>query len=122
MEKIITETIPAKHVFNDTEKLELGQKLAQVNQKIAQTEDEKKRVMSDYKARLDAAQADANLLSANLTNGYDTRPTECSVDFSPDTKTKRYYRVSDGSFVYETGMTTSDFQMYFPGFPKKGAQ
>jgi hypothetical protein len=41
--KEIRESIPVKYHFNDQEKLDIGAKLAQANQRLAQLEDEKKR-------------------------------------------------------------------------------
>jgi hypothetical protein len=76
--------------------------------------------MSDYKAKMDSAQADANLLSNNITNGYEIRLTECIVIFHPNFKRKEYINPITNRIELECSMTQADFQLHLDGFKKEG--
>lgn len=108
------EIIPCKYVFTNSDKLELGNKLAEANNKLSELDDERKRVTSDYKARMDGIQADVNLLSGKISNGYETRMTECFVEMHPGLKEKYY--VNAQTFVIECvkAMQPGDFQAELP--------
>lgn len=63
--------------------------LAQENKNNVSLEDEKKAVMSQYKAKIDESQAKINRLSGLVTDGYEMRDVECEVTYHKPTKGKK---------------------------------
>ena len=112
--KPITEEVMAKHVFSVEERLELSQKLAASMQKSAQIENEKKQVMSGYKAQLDALSSNENSLATQIANGYEMRNTPCIVTMEYNTGKKLYHHRTSGELIYEAAMSQTDYQQKLP--------
>lgn len=53
--------------------------------------EEKKSVMSDYKAKIDAKDSVIGLLSNHITNGYEIKSVECDVEYDFHAGLKRYF-------------------------------
>jgi galactokinase len=57
-------------------------KLANANKSIVSIEEEKKSVNSQYKARVDEKKASINKLSALVTDGFEMRDVECTIEYN----------------------------------------
>jgi predicted NodU family carbamoyl transferase len=55
--------------------------LAEKNKSIVAIEEEKKSVMSQYKARIDETKATINKLSNIVTDGFEMRDVECEITY-----------------------------------------
>ncbi len=69
----LRQTITYKYNFSEEEKAQNSQALAQENVKKVELEDEKKAAVSEYKAKIDAAQAQINLLTRHVIDGFTSK-------------------------------------------------
>jgi len=83
----VTEILPEP--LTDAEDKEIGKQQAQANQEIAQAEDELKSVKSQYKSRIDSAEARRNEYAAIINAGHQQKQVECHLikDFRENTIT-----------------------------------
>jgi outer membrane murein-binding lipoprotein Lpp len=89
-----------RYEFSEKETLELASKLATRNNDVKTLEEDKKRVTSDFKAKIDAASADISLLSSKVSNGYEYRDIKCGVKFhAPADGMKQLVRMDTGEVV-----------------------
>lgn len=95
------ETIPARHDFSETEKGELGIKLAGLTQEKTRTEEEKKVHMSQWTNKVKTIQGSITEVSQRISAGFEMRDTECEVRYDWKKGDKTYTRKSDGK-VLET--------------------
>jgi hypothetical protein len=81
----ITEILPVP--LTDAEYKEFGILVSRANQEIAQAEDELKSVKSQYKSRIDSAEARRNEYAAIINAGHQQRQVECTLfkDFRDNT-------------------------------------
>lgn len=56
--------------------------LANANKAVVSIEEEKKSVNSQYKARIDEKKASINKLSALVTDGFEMRDVECTIEYN----------------------------------------
>ena len=63
--------------------------LANENKNNVSLEDEKKAVMSQYKAKLDESQAQINKLSGLVTDGFEMREVECEAHYHKPERGKK---------------------------------
>ncbi|HEX2881221.1 MAG TPA: hypothetical protein VHO25_16950, partial [Polyangiaceae bacterium] len=84
---------------------------AHANHRANELEEKKKQVTADLKAQVEAAQAEVNLLSTKISNGYEMRETECVVTFDPKNSSKDYHVKKTGVFAKRAEMTKQDFQI-----------
>lgn len=100
-----------KYVFTEQEIHEQGLELARVNQQVETLREEKKAVVSNYKAKIDRAETDMNVLSSNINNGYEYRNIECQVHLNtPNTGLKTVLRTDTGEIVRKEAMTPEELQ------------
>lgn len=102
-----------KYEFNETEKKAMSMELANKSMERESVEDEKKQITSNFKAKTDKLVAEINLLSRNLTTGYDHRQIPCHKEMDFDNKVKRFTNVETGKIICEDAMTDDDLQMKF---------
>lgn len=93
------ETIPARHEFTETERSELGSKLAGLTQEKTRVEEEKKVAMSQWTTRIKGIQNDISSVSGKISNGFEMRDTECEVHFDWKAGKKTYVRKDDGKEI-----------------------
>lgn len=97
-----------QHFFTDDELKEKSQQLARACRDHAGIEDQKKSVMSDFKAKLDKISAEINHTSNHINSGFEMRYNTCDVEYAFDEGLKIYYH--NGKKVGEEKMTPSDYQ------------
>lgn len=80
-----------RYVFDEEEKKIKSMQLAETCAEKSRLSEEKKSVMSDYKAKIDAKDSTISLLSSHITNGYEHKSVECEVKFLYDQFKKEYW-------------------------------
>ena len=92
----------------------LGVELADASQKKRRLEDDKKQAMSQYKAEIDAADAEINAISQKISSGREIRMVECTVRYhTPQDGMKTIERNDTGEIVEVVKMTDSELEDLF---------
>ena len=92
----------------------LGVELADASQKKTRLEDDKKQAMSQYKAEIDAADAEINAISQKISSGREIRMVECTVRYhTPQDGMKTIERNDTGEIVEVVKMTDSELEDLF---------
>jgi hypothetical protein len=99
-----------KYVFNEDEVKRLGKELAQFNRERTSAEEEKKSVTSDFKARIDGLNARINRLSNNISNGYEYKDMEVTLELDLEAKKRIFRRIDTNEIVKEEEMHPEDWQ------------
>jgi len=85
MSDLLTPTIVKQNLRVDLSAKEVHDysiQLANENKKIVSTEEEKKSIMSQYKAKIDESKARINKLSAIVTDAFEMREVECEIEYN----------------------------------------
>lgn len=115
LEKPITETIQAPHIFSDVEKLRLAQHLADSLRNEEQIEQQFASVKSEFKGRSEKASLETGDFAQKVRDGFEMRPCVAIVTFNwPEKGRKTYSREDTGAFVREEAMTYGDQQRPLP--------
>lgn len=121
-----TEAAPARRVLGTTIKnlrvqltekdlLDKGKELAELQNKACALENDKKRVVSQYKADLDALAARIEEAANILMSGYRFDDVECElIADMPEPNQKSYVRKDTGEIVSTMAMTAEDKQEELP--------
>lgn len=80
-EKIKTEKRTLRYDFTAVETHDLSLSLANKTKEKVALEEEKKSVMSQYKAKLDEITAQCNKLSNQVSDGFEYREVDCEVAY-----------------------------------------
>jgi hypothetical protein len=111
-----------KYIFTHGEIHEKGIELARLSQESLSLEEEKKAVVADYKAKIEAKSATINVLGNHINNGYEFRMIECTIRFNdPTTGMKSTYRNDSGELVRKDSMSSEEMQLDL-NFQNKGVQ
>ena len=86
-----TETIDVKHELTSEEINELAKNLAEQLRRFGTVSEEKKTVMSSYKADLDSINKDIQEMASKIALGYFFEPQECYVEID-EVLNKKIYR------------------------------
>jgi len=100
-----------KHTFNDLERKEIANRMAQKVSELHQAEDDKKAIMSDFKSKIDGLTAEVNSSATKLNNGYEMRNVECEHTADYTQKVWVVTRCDNGEWVKDIPMTANDMQM-----------
>lgn len=108
-EKVHSEYL--EYHFSIEEHMELSKEMARESQAKRRKEEQKVKVMSQFKAELDELTANINRLSELVSNGYEYRNVECAVMFDyPSRGKKRIVRKDTGEWVKDATMTSDELQ------------
>jgi hypothetical protein len=113
------ETRILKYLFTVDELREIASNLARECRELEQLEFEKKQVVSDFKAKIDAHNAQVSKLSAHINNGHEYRYIECSVFLNDPTPGKRtVIRIDNNETVAVEDMPKEEMQedLFDPDF------
>lgn len=114
-----TESRYLRHDFTDVELSSMGRELAQVHKRVATLTKEKEDVVSAIKAKVTAAENRAANLAQSLNEGYEMRPTECTVEFhKPNDGFKTITRTDTGEIVDVEKMDAHEMQEQLPLQPE----
>jgi hypothetical protein len=113
MAKKIIEKRSLRYDFSAVELHERAQQLAKKNKEVQTLRDEKKSVVSQLKARIDGAEADVNLLSNQVAEGWEYRDVECEVIFhSPVQGKKTIIRTDTGRKTAVEAMAEHEWNLF----------
>ncbi len=102
-------------LLTDDEKIEAGKQLAEANNELKEIEDDKAQVVSDFKAKTTAVEAQVAILGGKLRSGYELRPVECHVLFDqPQPGQKQIIRLDTKETVSTELMTDEEKQKLLP--------
>ncbi len=97
--------------FSAEEKDELSATLVRNTQDLETLQDRKTQVMSDFTAKIKAANAEIFKMARLLGNGYEYRDIKCTAVFDEPRKgMKRVFRNDTGEVVAEEAMTAGEMQ------------
>ena len=101
--------------FTEKEILEFGSDLARKHSEINELEEQKKRVTSDFKAKSDAAEAEASVLARKIQNKHEFRDVECQEIYNYVDKSVTIVRLDTGEIVKTRNMREDEKQeLLFP--------
>ena len=100
----------ARYVFTADELTAIATELSRKVLEQAAAEDEKKSIISSFKAKADELAASVNKLSENYRNGYDYRNIECELKLDFNLKLRRYFNIDTGETVKEEPLREEDYQ------------
>lgn len=97
--------------LNDDEKIQAGKELAEATNELREIEDDKARIVSDFKAKTTASEARVAVLSNKIRSGYEFRSVECSVAFdTPEAGQKQTVRLDTKEVIATAAMTEDEKQ------------
>lgn len=95
--------------FTEEELKEKSKQLARSCDERNNLEDQKKSVMSDFKSKIDSKNAEINIASGHINNGYEWLTKTCDVEYDFDHGKKIFY-YNDLRVGVEK-MTKDDYQI-----------
>lgn len=98
-----------QYTFTQEEIKEKSKQLAKSCEERNSLEDDKKSVMSDFKAKIDSKSAEINVLSNHINTGHEWLNKTCDVEYDFDAGKKIYYW--EGMRVGEEKMKSADYQL-----------
>lgn len=108
-----TYDILGDYVFTEDEKKQIAQELANKNIEIQGLEDEKKAVMSNFKAKIDQATAQVNLLATHLAQGKKQQFYKCHLDIDRTARERVWREVKTHKVIKREPMRPEDEQITF---------
>ena len=106
-----TERITLQHEFTKDELEKKGADLAQACSRREQLEDQKKQINSEFKLKLDSANAEINLLAQHISQKFEMQNVEAEVTLDFEDK-KRIY-TQEGVEIYRETLRGADFNFPF---------
>ena len=104
-------TYRCKYRFTDAELLTIGRSLAESNEKLGALEEEKKRVTSDFAAKIAGAEADVSIAVNEIRSGYEWRDMPVTIHFNePTSGRKQFIRDDTAEIVGNEAMDDRDKQ------------
>ena len=98
--------------FTSTELLVIGKSLAELRQQREALENDKKRVVSDFSAKLAAVDAEESIAANKIASGYEIRAVECRVLLdAPERGQKTLVRLDTDEVAAVEEMTDADRQL-----------
>ena len=99
-------------VFTNSELLVIGKSLAELRQQREALENDKKRVVSDFSAKLAAVDAEESIAANKIASGYEIRAVECRVLLdAPEPGQKTLVRLDTDEVAGIEEMTDADRQL-----------
>jgi len=97
--------------LTDEERLNAGKELAEATNYLIELEEDRSRIVSDFKAKTTAQQAEISVLSNKLRTGYEFRDVKCEIHFDkPDPGQKLTLRIDTGATVSIETMSEEEKQ------------
>lgn len=99
-----------RYHFNEDEKKDLAQGMAQSVIKVRDLEEEKKTITSQFASQINEANAKANSAAQKLESGFEMRMIDCEERWNYKTKTITVIRLDTGEEVRERTMNNRECQ------------
>ena len=100
-----------KYKFNDADKRTLSSQLAEECIRVGTLEAEKKEVMSEFKAKIDAAEARVREVSQKVISGHEYRDFECIIEKDIKEKTITYIDIDTDNVIESRKMDPHEYQL-----------
>lgn len=101
-----------RYDFTASEVHDLSLKLANKTQDKSRVAEEKKSIVSQFKSQIDAIDAELNLISSKVANGYEMRKVECEIKYHlPEQGKKTVIRKDTGEKMVEK-MTSEEWNLW----------
>lgn len=100
-----------KHILTIEETSRLTQDLCRNQLALPRLQNEKKEVVSSFKAKEDTLNARINEQAQTLNDGYEYKQVLCDVTYDLETKMKVWTSVETGEIIDQCQMTKEDDQM-----------
>lgn len=124
-DEVITrkENFDYEHYFTTAEKGDLADTMSQLHTEIAQLEQKKKAVVSDYNSQIELKEAELTRVSNLVKDKFEMRPATGIVvrDFGTGEK-YHFLKEGDKKPVKTTKLQQSDFTLHFPQEGKKAEE
>jgi len=99
-----------KYVFTEEEKRELAENMARKVTEADELEGQKKTVTSEYAAKINSANTEAQSTAKKLTSGFEMRQIDCEEQLDYDQKEVTTIRLDDGEIVETRTMSNLELQ------------
>ena len=96
--------------LTETEVLQKAKELAKFQQDKVSFEEQAKSASANYKDKIAGAQLNINILSREITNGYEQRMIDCYWESDYATRTKNLFRTDTGESVKTETISASEMQ------------
>lgn len=96
--------------ITDRQLMEEGKLLSEAGLNVRQLEEDKKRVMSDYTAKIKTEKAKMPPIEAKIRTGYEFRDVECTIEWSKPRKAWKTLTRIDTGERFEEEMTPAECQ------------
>jgi hypothetical protein len=101
-----------RYDFSAPEIYDLSMQLANKTQDKSRVAEEKKSIVSQYKSKIDAIDADLSLISSKVANGYEMRKVECEIQYhKPEQGKKTVIRKDTNEKVVEK-MSSEEWNLF----------
>lgn len=108
--------------LTDQEKIAAGKELAETTNRLTELENDKSRVVSDFKAKITAEEAQVAMISNKVRSGYEFRDVECVVTYdTPKPGQKEIVRLDTKEVVRVEQMSEAEKQRDLPLEDDEGA-
>jgi hypothetical protein len=107
-----TERRSLRYDFSAPEIYELSLRLANKHKEVTRQEEEKKSVVSQYAAKINELKASINNLSNNVSEGYEFREVECTVEFNKPEMGKKTLTRKDNQQTIVERMENWEFNLF----------
>lgn len=115
-----TEKRTLRYDFTAVETHDLSIKLANKTKELNAVEEEKKSISSQYKAKVNEVKASCNKLSNQVSDGFEFREIECSVEYHHPLQGVKTLTRSDNGKKFEEKMQDWEWNLFNqPDEPKK---
>jgi hypothetical protein len=99
-----------EYKFNEQEKREIAQELANAIADVRQSEDKLKAAQTQIKAEIETKNGVINLKAENLRSGMEIRSIDCEVVYAYADDVVRWVRCDTGEVAHERKMRPEDRQ------------
>ena len=100
-----------KYSFDDEEKKNIANRLAESVKKLNEIKKEKKEVTSNFNEKIDAESVEINTLAQKIRDGFELRNVECKIIKDYDDKKIIYKRLDNNEIVKTKEMDDNELQM-----------
>lgn len=109
--RVTKETLYLRHEFTKDERLEMGTKLAEAHNRMAEIEDEEKAIKAQIKERSAGVELSIGTLSRNLSSGFTMENVDCELVYdAPNVGEVSYKRKDNGEIAKTRAMTAAENQ------------
>lgn len=101
-----------RYDYNDQEKIQLSKELAECNNKLRSLEEEKKTYQAQMKATIAEQTERIGGLSLKITNGYEFREVECTVQLQYPKDGIKIVTRHDTGETWQEKMLPTDYDLF----------